>query len=164
MKRLKTLLKLFLLRSIYSSHLLHVISSGRIRPAILRFCGAKVGKNVCMGPFIYWDNHLELLEIGDNVIISPQACFLFHKRDILTFNIGDKYLDKPHVYKPIILKQNCTIGTRALILPGVTIGEGAAVGAGAIVTKDVPDWSIVTGSPAKVIKQFAPLSVSKNEL
>ena len=38
----------------------------------------KVGDNVNLGPFIYWDNHLELLEIGNNVIVSPQACFLLH--------------------------------------------------------------------------------------
>ena len=154
MKRVKTLFKVFLLRKIYSSHLLHVLSNGRIRPRILRHCGAKVGKNAQLGPFVYWDNHLELLEIGDNVIVSPQVCFLFHKRDLSTFNKGDLFLDTPHTFKPIVLKNNCTIGTRAMILPGVTIGEGACIGAGALVTKDVPDWSVVAGVPARIIKQL----------
>lgn len=154
MKKLKTIIQIILLRSIYSSHILHVLSRGSLRPAILRFCGAKVGKNVKLGPFVYWDNHLELLVIGDNVIVSPQVCFLFHKRDIRDFKIGDKYLEKPHIYNTIVLKNNCTIGTRALILPGVTIGEGAAVGAGAVVTKDVPNWSVVTGFPASVAKLY----------
>lgn len=154
MKRLKTLINIFLLRNIYSIHLLHVLSKGRIRPAILRFCGAKVGKNAALGPFTYWDPHLNLLEIGDNVIISPQVCFLFHKRDLKEMEYGKLYQEVPHIYKTIKLCNNCTIGTRAMILPGVTIGEGACVGAGALVTKDVPAWSVVAGTPAKVIKQF----------
>lgn len=156
MKRLKTLIKVFLLRNIYSVHIFHILSKGNLRPAILRFCGAKVGKNVQLGPFVYWDNHLDQLEIGDNVIVSPQVCFLFHKRDLNEFKKGDLYLETPHIYKPIVLKNNCTIGTRATVLPGVTIGEGACVGAGALVTKDVPAWSVVAGAPAKVIKTFAP--------
>ena len=154
MKRLKTLLEVFLLRNIYSIHWLHVLSKGRIRPAILRYCGAKIGQHASLGPFVYWDPHLELLEIGDNVIVSPQACFLFHKRDLSEMKYGKLYQDVPHLFRPIKLCNNCTIGTRAMILPGVTVGEGACVGAGALVTKDVPAWSVVAGSPAKVIRQF----------
>ena len=155
MKRIRTLIQIFLLRNIFSIHWLHVLTNGRLRVKILRYCGAKVGENVQLGPFIYWDNHLELLEVGHNVIVSPQVCFLFHKRDLSGFHRGDRYLDKPHIYKKIILKDNCTIGTRALVLPGVTIGEGACVGAGALVAKDVPPWSVVAGVPAKVIKEFS---------
>lgn len=162
MKRLKTLIEVFLLRNIYSIHLFHVISKGRLRPAILRFCGAKVGKNVVLSPFVYWDNHLELLEIGDNVLVSPQACFIFHKRDLSEFEQGSLYSDMAHIFKPIVLKNNCAIGTRAMILPGVTIGEGAFVGAGALVTKDVPAWTVVAGTPAKVIKTFT--KKEENEL
>lgn len=154
MKRLKTLIEVFLLRNIYNIHWLHILSKGKIRPAILRFCGAKVGNKVGLGPFIYWDPHLEMLEIGDNVIIGPQVCFLFHDRDIKNFSYGQLYYDIPHSFKKTVLGSNCRIGTRAMILPGVTVGEGACVGAGALVTKDVPAWSVVAGSPAKVIRQF----------
>ena len=154
-KRIKTLIQIFLLRNIFSIHWLHVLFGGKLRVKILRFCGAKVGDNVQLGPFIYWDNHLEFLEIGNNVIVSPQVCFLFHKRDLSGFRRGDLFLGKKHVFKQIVLKDNCTIGTRALILPGVTIGEGACVGAGALVAKDVPPWSVVAGVPAKVIKEFS---------
>lgn len=154
MKRLKTLIEVFLLRNIYSIHWLHVLSKGKMRPAILRYCGAKIGKNAALGPFVYWDPHLGMLEIGDNVIVSPQVCFLFHKRDLNEMEYGKLYQEVPHIYKQIKLCNNCTIGTRAMILPGVTVGEGACVGAGALVTKDVPAWSVVAGTPAKVIKQF----------
>jgi acetyltransferase-like isoleucine patch superfamily enzyme len=48
--------------------------------------------------------------------------------------------------------ENCFVGGRALVLPGVTIGNGCIVGAGAVVTKDVPDGCIVVGNPAKIIE------------
>lgn len=54
--------------------------------------------------------------------------------------------------KPILIKSNAWIGMNCIILKGVTIGEGAIVGAGSVVTKDVPDWTVVGGNPAKVIK------------
>ncbi|WP_418953227.1 acyltransferase [Thomasclavelia ramosa] len=54
--------------------------------------------------------------------------------------------------KTVTIKKNAWIGMRAAIMPGVTIGEGAIVAGGAVVTKDVPAYSIVGGNPAKVIK------------
>lgn len=56
--------------------------------------------------------------------------------------------------KPIHIKRNCWIGAGATILPGITIGENSVVGAGSVVTKDVPDNSIVVGNPARVIKNI----------
>lgn len=53
---------------------------------------------------------------------------------------------------PIVIGDNVFIGARAIILKGVTIGEGAIVGAGSVVTKDVAEYSIVAGNPAKVIR------------
>lgn len=54
--------------------------------------------------------------------------------------------------KPVVIKKGCWIGANAIILPGVTIGINSIVGAGSIVTKDVPDYSMAVGCPAKVIK------------
>ncbi len=56
------------------------------------------------------------------------------------------------IYKEVIIKNDVWIGANSVIMPGVTIGNGAIVGAGAVVTKDVPDYAIVVGIPAKVIK------------
>lgn len=55
--------------------------------------------------------------------------------------------------KPVVIGDDVWIGARAIILPGVNIGSHSVVGAGAVVTKDVPDYSVVGGVPAKVIKR-----------
>lgn len=60
--------------------------------------------------------------------------------------------DQKRIEKPVIIKDFVWLGHGIIILPGVTIGEGAIVGAGAVVAKDVPDYAIVGGNPAKVIK------------
>lgn len=56
---------------------------------------------------------------------------------------------------PIIIEDNVWIGERAIILKGVTIGMGAIVATGAIVTKDVPPYSVVAGNPAKIVKDIS---------
>lgn len=59
----------------------------------------------------------------------------------------------PELGKEIHIGEDCWIGGNASILPGITIGRGSVVGAGSIVTKDVPDFTIVAGNPAKVIRK-----------
>ncbi|MGI6469941.1 MAG: DapH/DapD/GlmU-related protein [Paludibacteraceae bacterium] len=63
-------------------------------------------------------------------------------------------MDMPHVCKEVHIDDGVNIGVGVIIMPGVTIGRGASVGAGSVVTKDVPPYSVVVGSPAKVIKTF----------
>ena len=58
----------------------------------------------------------------------------------------------PEEFSRIHLKQNCSIGANATLLPGVVVGSHSMVGAGAVVTKDVPDYAVVVGNPAKVIR------------
>src|SRR5262249_4626548 len=86
------------------------------------------------------------LVIGDNVSISPGAWLVTGSHDIN---------DPLHrsIYKPIVIGDYAWIGMRATVLGGVTIGEGAVVMAGAMVTRDVPPYAIVGGVPAKVIGQ-----------
>lgn len=57
-------------------------------------------------------------------------------------------------FKPIVICDDAWIGMNCIILKGVTIGEGAVVGAGSVVTKDVPAWTLVAGNPARVIKEL----------
>jgi acetyltransferase-like isoleucine patch superfamily enzyme len=58
---------------------------------------------------------------------------------------------------------DCWIGGHVVILPGVTIGKGVTVAASSVVTKDIPEWSVVMGSPAKVVKQVQPVPDLKEE-
>ena len=60
--------------------------------------------------------------------------------------------DEKVIVKPVLIGENCWIASHVLILPGVTIGEGAVVAAGSVVTKNVPDFAVVGGNPARIIK------------
>ena len=59
---------------------------------------------------------------------------------------------------PIVLKRGCYLGAGCIVLPGVTVGERAVVGAGAVVTRDVPAGKVVVGAPAKVVRDVGPLT------
>ena len=101
------------------------------------------------------------IEIGDDVLIAFDAlitdhnshslCFAERSSDVREWIRGRK--DWSHVpVGPVRISNKAWIGARAIILKGVTIGEGAVVGAGSVVTKDVPDWTIVAGNPARIIR------------
>lgn len=69
-----------------------------------------------------------------------------------THTIGQNVDYSNIVSKPIIIKENAWIGINAIIMKGITIGRGAIVGAGSVVTQDVPDFAVVAGNPAKIVK------------
>lgn len=127
----------------------------KLRPTILRKLGAKVGKDVFVGDYVRVDlNHCDLITIEDGVHIAGDVRLLCHKKDLSNYVPGSTYGMQPYKYGEIHFCKNCAIGTGALVMPGVTVGEGAIVGAGAMVTKDIPAWSLALGCPAKVVKTF----------
>lgn len=130
-----------------------------------------IGTNVYIGHYtILKGYHRNRLTIGDNVWIG-QGCFMHSAAGITIGNdvgIGPgvhivtsahrlegraAILHQPLDFAPVVLEDGCDIGTGAVILPGVRIGKGAQVGAGAVVSRDVADYSIVTGVPAKPVRQ-----------
>jgi acetyltransferase-like isoleucine patch superfamily enzyme len=124
-----------------------------LRPMIWRWCGAKVGKNVSIGWEVFLDvKYAKYLTVEDDVWLINRSFILCHRRVMDDYHVGDRYKECPQKPRPVVIKKGASISTNATIMPGVTIGEGAIVGAAALVTKDVPAWTIVAGVPAKVIK------------
>lgn len=127
----------------------------KLRPFLLRRLGAKVGKDVFVGDHVLVDeNHANLITVDDHAHITGKTILLCHKRDLGDYCVGDDYAKLPYQYGEIHLCRGCSTGTGTLIMPGVTIGEGAIVGAGSLVTKDIPAWTIAVGRPAKVVKEI----------
>jgi acetyltransferase-like isoleucine patch superfamily enzyme len=107
----------------------------------------KIGKNV----FINFDcTFLDLggITIEDNVLIAPKVSLLSEAHPVSPENRHSLMVGHIHI------KKNAWIGAGAIILHGVTIGENSIVAAGAVVSKNVPDNSIVGGIPARVIKEI----------
>lgn len=135
--------------------ILEPINPRKFRPFILRRLGCKVGKRVFVGDHVIVDlNHADLIEIDDHVHITSGCRLLCHQRDLSNYCIGDDSSDLGYRLGKIVLCKGCLIGMETFVLPGVTIGEGAIVGAGSLVTKDIPAWTIASGRPAKVVKQI----------
>jgi len=125
----------------------------------------KCGKNICVkhnadiSMFIEIGDYSELgtncviqtnTFIGDYVIMGPDV-------KIYTKNHGFSRIDIPMALQPVVaekvvIKNDVWIGANVIILPGVEIGNHTLVAAGAVVTKNVPDYAIVAGNPAKIIK------------
>ena len=130
----------------------------------------EIGDAVFIGAQTYLQGrHDGQCVIGPHTWIGPQSyfdCRSLTLEEYVGWGPGAKVLGSEHtgepidkpiiqtdlVIKPVRVKKWADIGVNAVLLPGVTVGEGAIVGAGAVVTKDVPDWAIVAGVPAKRIK------------
>lgn len=151
----KTAWKLLLFKYCYSSFILEPLNLKKIRAIFWRKIGCKVGNDVLIGHSVALDyGNANMITIEDKVIITNCCILLCHRRNIKSYKKGDIAFDLPYIYAPITLKKGCQIGMGSIIMPGVTIGEGAIVGARSVVTHDVPAWTIVAGSPAKVIKEL----------
>ena len=103
---------------------------------------SQLGQNSRIGPYTI---------IGDDVVMGPDVVIMTtsHKFERLDVPINKQGHLK---IRPVIIGNDVWIGTRALILPGVTIGDQAILGAGTVVTKDVPPRAIVAGNPARIIR------------
>lgn len=135
--------------------ILEPIAPRKFRPFLMRCMGCTVGKGCFIGDHVRIDTgHADLIKLEDNVSIAGGTRLLCHQRDFRNYCVGDDYMALGYVLKPIVLKKGCLVGMESFVMPGVTIGEGAVVGAGSLVTKDIPAWTVATGRPAKVVKEF----------
>lgn len=154
---LKRLLKRYknaiLLKISMFSIILTPIAPRLLRPKLWKMMGCKVGIDVYIGYEVLVDSsYAELIELEDRVHIANRCILLCHQRNLSNYYKGDDYSKLPYKKKNIKIKKGALIGMSSIILPGVTIGEGAIIGAGSLVTKDIPEWTIATGRPARVVK------------
>lgn len=116
-----------------------------------------IGENVQLNDYVHLAA-IERLTIGDNVLIASKVFITDHNHGSYSGNFQDSPLsipkDRPLYSKPVSIENNVWIGEFVCVLPGVTIGEGAIIGAMSVVSKDIPPYSIAVGSPAKVIKKY----------
>jgi len=130
---------------------------------LVNIFGCKIGDNTFIGPFVEITRGVI---VGKNCIIESHSfvCDQVTIEDEVFVGHGamftnDLYpcIDRQVVRLKTLVKRRASIGTNATIIGGITIGTHAIVGAGAVVTTDVPDLSVVVGNPAKIIKKFSNL-------
>lgn len=108
-----------------------------------------LGKRVFVGREVLLDLAAPLV-LEDDVTIGPRVTILTHEKIGFATHPLTPYF--PERTGPVTLRAGCYVGAHALILQGVTVGTGAVVAAGAVVTEDVPGWTVVGGVPAKKIR------------
>jgi UDP-2-acetamido-3-amino-2,3-dideoxy-glucuronate N-acetyltransferase len=130
-------------------HFCHVQSGAKIGKKCILGQNVNVGNNVTIGNFVKIQNNVSIYEgvtLEDYVFCGPSMVFT---------NVSDPRSKYPQVgsqfYKPTLVKEGASLGANSTIVCGHTIGRFAFIGAGAVVTKNVPDFALVVGNPARVI-------------
>lgn len=114
----------------------------KFNPDLSIGCNSGIGVNCVVSGETY---------IGNNVMMGPD-CIMYsysHAHNRLDIPMTEQGFEKP---TPIHIGNDVWIGARVIILPGVTVGSHVIIGAGSVVTKDIPDYAIVGGSPARIIR------------
>ena len=127
-------------------HFCHIMSGAKIGSNCSLGQNVNVGGKAVIGNGVKIQNNVSIydsVEIEDDVFCGPSMVF--------TNVINPRaFVERKTEYKKTVLKKGCSIGANATVVCGVTIGEYALVGAGSVVTKDVPPYSLVYGNPARV--------------
>lgn len=124
----------------------------QFRTSVYRKCGVKIGRDVFIGFQVLIDSEYpEYIEIEDEASIGPGASIMAHSSGSVFHQRHKIYYEPP---KKVKIKRGAWVATDAVILPGVTVGEGAIVAAGAVVSKDVPPYTIVAGNPARPVQEL----------
>lgn len=126
-----------------------IIQSTTVRSELIAYAGGRLE----IGPrtWIHYGCSIaahELIHIGADCHLGPYTNII----DNAYHDIENHLVTPPS--RPVIIGDHVWIGTRVIVLPGVTIGDGAVIGAGAVVTKDVPPRSVAAGNPARILRTF----------
>ena len=114
-----------------------------------KIIGVNFGDDLHIYGTVHWGSEPWIITLGNNVHLTEGVSFLTHDAGILIFK---KDIPDLELTKPIVVGSDVYIGANTMILGGVTIGNKVIIGCGSIVTNDIPDNSVVVGTPARVIK------------
>ena len=119
--------------------------------AYARSVGVQIGERCLLHGVRPWTFGAEpyLIRIGDHVEVTAGVRFITHDGGVWVFREEDPDLD---VFAPIVVGNNVFLGNDAIVMPGVTIGDDCVIGAGAVVTRDIPARQVAVGVPCKPIK------------
>jgi acetyltransferase-like isoleucine patch superfamily enzyme len=97
------------------------------------------------------------VRIGNDCLFAGEVKILDNNSHPLDFELRRRHAAlEPEDVAPVVIENDVWIGTNCMVLKGVTIGQGAVIAAGAVVTKDVPAFTVAAGNPARVIKRIEP--------
>lgn len=128
-------------------HFAHVCSGASIGDGCSLGQGTYVGPTVRMGHRVRIQNHVSVYDgvtLEDDVFCGPSVVFT----NVINPRAS---VSRKHAYRPTLVRRGATLGANSTVVCGVTIGEHAFVGAGAVVTRDVPDHALVIGVPARQV-------------
>ena len=127
-------------------HFTHIMSGAKVGKKCSIGQNVNIGGKAIIGNGVKIQNNVSLYDdvvIEDDVICGPSCVF--------TNVINPRaFIERKHEYKQTLIKKGASIGANATIVCGVTVGEYALIGAGSVVTKDVPPYALVYGNPARV--------------
>lgn len=166
-KGIRRIISIILEFEVYFLHLIGHIPSHHVRRLFYRLAGVRIGKGstLHMGIRFYNPRNITIgLDsiIGEGTVLDGRGKLMIGNHvdiasEVMIYN-GEHDVNAKHfaavesvTIEPVTIEDYVFIGARAILLPGITIKKGAVVGAGAVVTKDVPEFTIVGGVPAKLI-------------
>jgi len=114
--------------------------------------GVKIGKNCHLSPYVLIDLlYPQLVKIGNNVTIGSNTLIFAHVNPTANLFLKKLY---PRKVNPVNIKSGAVLFPGCIITAGVTIGENSLIGAGSVVSEDVPDYCVAVGNPARVVKKI----------
>jgi acetyltransferase-like isoleucine patch superfamily enzyme len=154
LKRIESILRGILVWKKYRSIRFSSVGSGCFYQSLSStfLCANKIsmGANVNIGPRALLDATGGIC-LGDGCILAPEV-MVFSRSHNFDQDVQALPFDNVVLVAPVHIGRYVWIGTRAIILPGVSIGDGAVIGAGAVVAKDVPSFAVAVGNPARVVR------------
>ncbi len=130
------------------------IGGDRLRVALARKWGVRVGKRCYFHPPCRFGRAAYLISIGNDCALAGDNTFFTYDGGKRIFEDTKADKDIGQIFGPIVIRDNCMIGYRVIILPNVIIGPNSVVGAGSVVTKNVPPNTVYAGNPAKLISTY----------